>query len=38
MRQEIDETDSREVYEKTMSLLDRTKINISENEDDDNDN
>ena len=35
---EIDETDSREVYEKIMSLLDRTKINISENEDDDNDN
>jgi len=34
---EIDETDSREVFEKIMSLLDRAKINILENEDDDDD-
>ena len=32
---EIDETDSREAFEKIMSLLDRTKINILEEDDDD---
>jgi len=37
MKQEIDEADSREAFEKIMSLLDRAKINIFENEDD-NDN
>ena len=35
---EIDETDSREAFEKIMSLLDRTKINILEEDDDDSDN
>jgi hypothetical protein len=34
---EIDETDSREAFEKIMSLLDRAKINISENEDENSD-
>jgi hypothetical protein len=32
---EIDETDSREAFEKIMSLLDQAKINILENEEDD---
>jgi hypothetical protein len=34
---EIDETDSREAFEKIMSLLDRAEINILENRDDNSD-
>lgn len=35
---EIDETDSREAFKKIVSLLDRAKIKILENKDDDSDN